>query len=166
MPIELRKWILYKSMTSDNRIIHIHSACTENSASELAHLLEYKIFDVNCRSIFSIGRSLGSRGFGMTPLMTAAAHNTDPDVISLLIRNGARIHDRDNDGTSALFHAIISNPKPNPILRSLIQNGAQSNETHPMFGNAYKALERRYQDEDIWKTIDRDVLEKIYDATH
>lgn len=44
---------------------------------------------------------------GLTPLMYAASHNNTP-LMHLLLRNGARINELDNDGETALSWAIGS----------------------------------------------------------
>ncbi len=54
--------------------------------------------------------------------MDAAAYNTNPDILSLLIKAGADVKAEDKEYKSVLFWAI-SNPNLG-ILKTLIENGA------------------------------------------
>lgn len=44
-------------------------------------------------------------GDGKTPLMVAVRHNSDPEIIKLLLRNGAKTDMRDEKGRTALMYA-------------------------------------------------------------
>lgn len=61
---------------------------------------------------------------GITLLMYAAGW-TDPVIIELLLKNGARIDDVDNNGDTAVFHAVQMRKPEN--VRYLAEHGANMN---------------------------------------
>jgi len=63
---------------------------------------------------------------GMTPLMYAAANNTNPNVFKALIESGALVNAVDKEGSTPLMIAAAKAPN-RQILLVLIENGANVN---------------------------------------
>ncbi len=59
----------------------------------------------------------------VTPLMYAAVHNPNPDVITTLLKAGAEINARANAGTTPLMWAALANPNPE-VITTLLRAGA------------------------------------------
>lgn len=59
---------------------------------------------------------------GLTPLMLAAAFNQNPEVISVLLKAGAKIDDRDNEGGTPLMWAAEYNSNP-LVVSALLRRG-------------------------------------------
>ena len=62
---------------------------------------------------------------GWTPLMWAAGHNPNPEVITTLLKAGADINARDKDGLTPLMWAAYYNPIPE-VITTLLKAGADS----------------------------------------
>ena len=60
---------------------------------------------------------------GMTPLMHAAKFNKNPDVITTLLKAGAKIDERDNRGETPLMYAAKQNENPDVVM-TLLNAGA------------------------------------------
>ena len=60
---------------------------------------------------------------GWTPLMYAARFNQNPEVLALLLKSGARINARANDGSTPLICAAAYNPNKE-VISVLLKNGA------------------------------------------
>ena len=73
---------------------------------------------------------------GWTPLMFAAEYNSNPEILRVLIENGADINAICGNGQTPLMLAVGGNPNPE-ILRILIEKGADVNITDK---NGKKAL--------------------------
>ena len=67
---------------------------------------------------------------GLTPLMLAAAFNHDPAVVSLLVKAGARIDDRDYEGGTVLMWAAEYNSNPAVISAVLAVGAKIDDRTH------------------------------------
>lgn len=95
--------------------------------------------------------SLASRDeFGITPLMTAAAYNKNPKVVSLLLKAGAGVHERDNEGYTALFHAIKNNA-PLKILDLLVKRGAKTDDrTNDGLSAVRKSFWKTKREKRLW----------------
>lgn len=61
-----------------------------------------------------------------TPLMFASWYNSDPNVIAILIKNGADVNARAAGGCTPLMFASNNNSEP-AIIEALIKNGADVN---------------------------------------
>ncbi|MEM6429158.1 MAG: ankyrin repeat domain-containing protein [Deinococcota bacterium] len=61
--------------------------------------------------------------FGQTPLMYAAANNSDPNMINALVDAGAHINSQTSEGWTALMYAARDNSNPD-VARRLLQLGA------------------------------------------
>lgn len=72
--------------------------------------------DVNARDMES---------FGMTPLMWAAEWNKNPEVIVVLLKAGAEVNARDDDGETPLIYAAMYNPNPR-VISTLLNAGADA----------------------------------------
>ncbi len=64
-----------------------------------------------------------------TPLMFASANTNNPEIIKLLVKNGAKVNEESHMGT-ALMDAAMSNPNV-AILQTLIGLGAKVNVKRP-----------------------------------
>ena len=65
---------------------------------------------------------------GITPLMYAARHNQNPQVIETLIKCGANVNSRDDaDGDTPLMYAARGNENPQ-VIETLIKYGANVKE--------------------------------------
>ncbi len=64
--------------------------------------------------------------YGQTPLMIASGWNSNPEIVQLLIDNGANINGRDIGGSTPLMYASqhTSNPE---VIQLLIDSGANIN---------------------------------------
>ena len=65
--------------------------------------------------------------YGWTPMMIAASHNPNPEVITVLAEAGANVNDRDSDGSTPLMEAIFCNRNPE-VVTALIKAGANVND--------------------------------------
>ena len=72
-----------------------------------------------------------SRNHGMTPLTLAARSNPNPDVLRVLIENGADVNATGNSEWTPLMRAARHNSNPD-ILRFLIESGANVNAVDNM----------------------------------
>jgi uncharacterized protein len=63
--------------------------------------------------------------YGITPVMSAANNNTNPEVIALLIRAGANVNAADNEGSTPLMKAAAYNPNP-AVITALLKGGADA----------------------------------------
>jgi ankyrin repeat protein len=89
--------------------------CTSGTAQEVETAIKNGT-DVNTR-----------HDSGWTPLMWAASKNTDPEVISVLLQNGADINSKDDLlGMTALTLAARGNSNPE-VISILLRNGADVN---------------------------------------
>lgn len=60
---------------------------------------------------------------GFSPIIIASWRNTNPEVITLLLKNGANIDDRDEEGRTPLIWACLLNFNPE-VITILLKNGA------------------------------------------
>ncbi len=74
------------------------------------------------------GADANARRGGVTPLMSAANINPDPEVITVLLTAGAELEARDlyGPGATALIWAAAYNPNPQ-VTAALLQAGADLN---------------------------------------
>ena len=64
-------------------------------------------------ALIKAGADVNARAeWGVTPLVLAAAKNTNPEVLSVLINAGANVNARDEDGKTAFDYA-----KDNPAIK-------------------------------------------------
>jgi len=64
---------------------------------------------------------------GMTPLMHAAKYNKNPDVITTLLKAGAKIDERDKYGETPLMYAAEHQENPD-VISTLLNAGAKIDE--------------------------------------
>ena len=64
--------------------------------------------------------------YGKTPLMWAARNNTNPEVITTLLKAGAKIEARDTRGYTPLKYAAWNNPNLE-VVTTLLKAGADIN---------------------------------------
>ena len=83
----------------------------------------------------------GADRLGVTPLMAAAASNTDPQVIVVLLAAGADVNGRDAMDMTPLMYAARSNPCA-AIVKTLLADGAAVND-HDFFGDTPLLLAAR-----------------------
>lgn len=57
--------------------------------------------------------------------MHAAGRNEKPDVITTLLKAGAKVDDRDEDGMTPLMYAAWFNPNPD-VITTLLKAGADA----------------------------------------
>jgi uncharacterized protein len=69
----------------------------------------------------------GADRLGVTPLMAAAASNTDPQVIVVLLAAGADINARDAMDMTPLMYAARANPSA-AVVETLLADGAAVND--------------------------------------
>ena len=80
------------------------------------------------RSIITYGLDLSSTNEdGYTPLLWASSKSSNPNIISLLLDNGAYVNEKDSDGWTPLMRASAFNENPE-IVQILLDNGADVNE--------------------------------------
>ena len=89
--------------------------CENAGADAISHAIENRKANVNAKDFYNV-----------TALMTASAHNSDPDVTALLIAAGADPEARDKDGMTALMHSAKFNQNPEIII-ALTEGGANVN---------------------------------------
>ncbi len=71
---------------------------------------------------------------GLTPLLTAAAYNTNPEVVAVLVEAGADTEARDTvHGSTALMWAARLNPNPD-LITALLKAGANLNAQSTLVG--------------------------------
>jgi ankyrin repeat protein len=70
---------------------------------------------------------LGNTSMGATPLHKAVSHGASVEIVSLLLKHGARVNHSDRAGWTALHHAALSGKMANG--EELIKSGAQINAT-------------------------------------
>ena len=63
---------------------------------------------------------------GWTPLIAAAVFNSNTEVMTVLVNNGANVNTRDLDGSTVLMRAVQSSNNPE-IITTLIKNRAEIN---------------------------------------
>ncbi len=81
------------------------------------------------------GADLNARDAGgFTPLITAAAHNKDPEVVTVLLEAGADAEARDSaHGGTPLLWAATFNPNPD-VIAALLKAGADINAQNTLEG--------------------------------
>jgi uncharacterized protein len=73
------------------------------------------------------GADVNAYSGNMTPLLTAAAYNRNPEVITILLKAGAGLRARDlEDGGTALTWAARYNPNPD-VITILLKAGVDVN---------------------------------------
>ena len=85
------------------------------------------------------GADVNARSGSETPLILAAWHNPNPDVITTLLRAGADINARNKNGSTVLMAAAGFNQNPEVIttlLRAGADGKAKSNEGKTAFDYA------------------------------
>jgi uncharacterized protein len=81
------------------------------------------------RAAVEKGADLNARdiAYGSTPLIDAAAYNSNPEVVTILLRAGADMEARDSAyGCTALMWAAIFNRNPD-VVTTLLKAGADIN---------------------------------------
>ena len=91
---------------------HLFEAAESGTASEVKAALSAGAAPDVCAS-----------GFGVTPLHRAAARNSNPSVIAVLIEAGADSGARTLDGNTPLHEAACFNSNPS-VIAALIEAGA------------------------------------------
>ncbi len=82
-----------------------------------------KVADV--RAALRHGADVNAAYDGVVPLMLAAEHTQNPEVIKFMIDNGALVNATNEDGKTALFYAAMSNTKP--VIACLLDHNAEVN---------------------------------------
>ena len=67
---------------------------------------------------------------GKTPLMVAAAFNKSPAVCAVLIKAGADVTAKDNDGMTAFLHAAANNAEVGRPQMNINFDSGRSTKTH------------------------------------
>jgi len=67
------------------------------------------------KKLIEYGASVHEKCNGMTPLMIAARYNQS-EIITLLLKSGANVKEKDERGLTALRHAEASNAKEAAVL--------------------------------------------------
>lgn len=98
--------------SSRNKLLHF--AVQKNRTKMVKKIIEYK---GNVRDINNIWQ---------TPLHIAASYGTDPDMIKILVKNGAKTDVRDRFGDTPLIIAVKN--LNFPIAKALVANGANVTE--------------------------------------
>ena len=93
---------------------------------------------------------------GSTPLHRAAAYNTDPAIISLLLKAGADLKTRDEWGQTPLHEAAQSNGNPD-VITALLEAGADPRAQDESGRTPGRLLEENDQlkDTDIDRRLNR-----------
>lgn len=69
------------------------------------------------------GETVKANEYSITPLMWVAQYNPNPDVITMLIKNGSSVNEADNTGTTPLMYAAMNTTNPEVIM-ALLKAGA------------------------------------------
>ncbi len=105
---------------------------------------------------------------GCTPLMMAARHGHEP-LVDLLIRSGAEVDARDEEGNTALLK-VVDQPHCCPVVKTLLKHGANPRATNFNGENATalaqrsgkpemtKLLKGAMQTDHEWSTCVKDLL--------
>ncbi len=109
-PLSGRSSLEKMALLSDRQFIDL---CKTASSKDIRKALSEGA-DVNARCGIVNG----------TALMEAAGSNPDPEVVKVLLANGADIHARDNLGGTALMEATGSNSAPE-VVKVLLKGGAE-----------------------------------------
>ena len=97
-----------------------------------------------------------------TPLTHAASNNANAEVVSVLIKAGADLEARDEDGWTPLMLAARYNTNPE-VVSALIKAGANVKATMGKFIFRQTVLELAKENENIYKT---DAYWELNDAFH
>jgi ankyrin repeat protein len=109
------------------------------------------------QAAISNGANVNVRGkeFGTTPLMGAAEFNSNPEVITTLLKAGANVDFRDKDGWTALMGATVFNPNPE-VITALLAAGADAkakdNEGKMAFD--YAQTRAKLKDTDAYRRLE------------
>lgn len=106
-----------RAMREPVEAVSLHSVIYSASAERVREVIEQGA-DLNERLRTRRG------GPGVTPLMVASEHNTDPDVVRVLLEHGADPNARDGEGRSALMLAM-QRKQDNGVVRMLLEYGAK-----------------------------------------
>ncbi|MEP1767396.1 MAG: ankyrin repeat domain-containing protein [Sulfitobacter sp.] len=117
---------------SERRNTRLHNSMFSGSSMALVPgenitILEYTLQHTNAAGIDV------QTSDGRYPIHVAAMLNSDPEMIRILIKFGAKVNSVDDEGQTPLHFAAMSNLNPD-IISVLVDNGAAIN-LQDMYGN-------------------------------
>lgn len=142
-------WAAYKHQQL-NHLLGVQASAPKEIANPTAEGLE-GITNTDLSSLLKVKAlvetgSIHSRNrFGSTPLLLAACQNGDPEVVEFLYARGARLHDRDVYGNTALMCAAENGNLR--LVSWLLDKGVVVNQRNRLGQTAlhFAAREGKYQ---------------------
>ena len=85
------------------------------------------------------GATVKANQYGVTPLMWAAQYNPNPEVFTVLLKNGALVDETDTTGTTPLMYAAMNNNAA--VIDALLKAGANAKLKNSDGRSAYDLAE-------------------------